>query len=97
MHALIGIFEMGTTQRDSQHRELEERIIPMVKHQPGFVAGYWSLDPTTSTSYSYIVFQTEAQANGLLEVVKGNTRHQKEHGVTLKSLTVVNVLGSATA
>ena len=37
MHAMVGIFKMDTKFFDRQRQELNERIVPFVKHQPGFV------------------------------------------------------------
>lgn len=96
MHAVLGTFQMDMSKAAAQQRELEERIVPMVRHQPGFVAGYWSVEPS-GRSHSYIVWETEAQARALVEMVEGNVARQTDHGVALQSLSVFEVIASAQA
>jgi hypothetical protein len=94
MFALIGTFKMDTAQYDTQRRELEERIVPMVKHQPGFVSGTWSYDKKAGRSYSNIVFDTETSARKLAEFLQGQAQVQNAAGVHLESITVAEVLAA---
>ena len=40
---------------------LQERVVPMVRQSPGFVAGYW-LEPQDGNAWSMVFFETEEQA-----------------------------------
>jgi hypothetical protein len=95
MHALVGVFKMDPTRQAEQRVGLHERIIPAVKQFPGFVAGYWSLDPVSSRSHSYIVFDSGEAAERFIGFVRGDGREQSRAGVEIESLTVVEVLGEA--
>ena len=97
MHAVIGGFAMDPERLNKQRQELHGMIIPMVKELPGFVTGYWSYQPGDSKSYSYIVFETEAQARRLVEVVRANGAQQHAAGVELGWLEVVEIWGQAGA
>ncbi len=95
MHAVIGSFAMDRARLELQRRELEAVIMPMVKELPGFLQGYWSYEPGDSQAYSYIAFETEAQAQRLLEVVRANAVHQAGSGVAVGWLKIVEVWGQA--
>ncbi len=97
MHAVIGGFSMDPAKVALQRQELHQLIIPMVKELPGFVNGYWSYQPGDAKSYSYIVFETEAQAQRLLEVVRANVAQQDAAGVAIGWLEVVEIWGQARA
>ncbi len=94
MHALVGVFDMDRALFTEQVKTLKERIVPMVSQSPGFVAGYWSYDREKAKSHSLIVLTDEATALRFSEQVRTNTAQSKS-GVTVESLTVVEVLAEA--
>lgn len=94
-YAVIGTFSMDRAKVDAQRVGLREYVIPKVKSLPGFVHGSWAYDPTESRSYSYIVWNTEAAAKAMIEILKADTSRSSEAGVQLQSITVVQVWGEA--
>jgi hypothetical protein len=46
---------------DEAVKSLQEQVVPMVRSQPGFVAGYW-FEARDGKGYSVVLFQTEEQA-----------------------------------
>jgi hypothetical protein len=97
MHALIATFQMDPTQLDANAAELRERIIPLVKHQPGFRAGYWTHDPSSAKYVSFIAFDTEEQARGLLAYMESDRPRERAASVQLESAAIVVVAGTAAA
>lgn len=91
MHSMVGIFRMDPAQRDKQRKELDERIVPLVKHQPGFVSASWSYDTAQSRSIAVVIFETERDARGMAEFVKQHMASGVDAGVELDSLTVAVV------
>jgi hypothetical protein len=95
MHAIIGVFEMEADKQAEQRVGLHERIIPMVKNLPGFVSGYWSHDRSGPRHYSHIVFENAEAAEQLAAIVRSDVDRQRQAGVSIVSLNVVEVLGDA--
>ncbi|MFT3835595.1 MAG: hypothetical protein QM723_01185 [Myxococcaceae bacterium] len=93
MFALIGVWQMDRSKSAMQNKELRERIVPMVSHQPGFVSGYWSEDTASSKSHSFVVFDTLEHAQGLEAFVRQNGG-SKEAGVAMESLQVVQIIAN---
>ncbi|MEA2374309.1 MAG: hypothetical protein QOD53_772 [Thermoleophilaceae bacterium] len=64
MHAVQ--VTVSILERERAESELKERIVPMVSQAPGFVAGYW-LEPRDGKGESLVVFESEEQANAMVE------------------------------
>jgi hypothetical protein len=94
MHAMVGTFKMDPRFQARQRQELEERIVPMVRHQPGFVSALWSQDDA-GRSYSVIVLESEAAARKLAAFVREQCSLPSEAGVELESIAVAEVLAEA--
>ena len=95
MHSMVGIFKMDPTLRAEQRRELEERIVPLVKHQPGFVSASWSLDSAKNRAFAVLIFESERAARGMADFVQEQMATRNDAGVELDSLTVAEVLAQA--
>ena len=95
MYAMVGVFKMDTRHFDRQKQELDERIVPMVRHQPGFVSAIWSYDREAGRSFSVVAFDTENAARQLATLVKERTTIQNDAGVQLESITVAEVIAEA--
>jgi hypothetical protein len=95
MHAVVGVFDMDRALFAEQEQHLKERIVPMVRQSPGFVAGYWSYDHAAAKSHSFIVLESEAVAVRFCEMVRKNVGEQNANGVKVESLTTVEVLADA--
>lgn len=97
MHAMVGIFKMDPSLFEQQQKELNERIVPLVRHQPGFVSASWSYDRTAGRYYSYIVLESEDCAQKFTAFVRQQNAGPATGGVHLESLTVVEVVATAAA
>ena len=95
MHTMVGIFKMDTARYDRQKKELEERIVPLVKHQPGFVSATWSYDRQAGRSYSVVIFDSEGAARKMAAFVGEQSKQQNDAGVQLESITVAELLAEA--
>jgi hypothetical protein len=94
MHAITIVTKMDPRHFERQQKELHERIVPMVSHQPGFVAATWSIDKAEGRSYSHIVLDSEQAATKLAAFVKENGS-SADAGVTLEYVAVGLVLAEA--
>jgi hypothetical protein len=92
MHAAIGVFTHDKSRWEEQKQHLHARIIPMVKQAPGFVAGYWTYEPDTSKTVSFILFSTQAEAERFVGFVKNDVAGRGNNGVTLDSFTITSVV-----
>jgi hypothetical protein len=66
MHALLVSVSIPRENLDAATKDLHERVVPLVKQTPGFVAGYW-LDPKDTggsglEGFGFIVYQSETDA-----------------------------------
>jgi len=95
MHSMVGIFRMDPSLRARQRSELNERIVPLVKHQPGFVSATWSYDTAQNRSIAVLIFDSERAARGMAEYVEQQMGRGNDAGVELDSLTVAEVEASA--
>lgn len=95
MHSLVGIFKMDPSFRAKQRLELDERIVPFVKHQPGFVSATWSYDMADGRSFAVLIFDSERAARGMADYVRQQMARGNNAGVELDSLTVAEVEASA--
>jgi hypothetical protein len=89
MHAVL----TRVTVKDypTAEKYLREQVIPNVKQAPGFVAGYWVR--AEEEGNGVIVFESEEAAQGAAERIR--ERIAQNPGVTLNSVTVGEVVGSA--
>ena len=99
MHAILIVTKMDTKQYDRQRRELEERIVPFVKNQPGFVSGTWLYDREGGTASSMLVFDSADNARRLGDAVRQQTSDPsaRDAGVQLESVVVGEVQAQAQA
>lgn len=95
MHSMVGIFKMDPSLRAKQRAELDERIVPLVKHQPGFVSATWSYDASQNRSFAVLIFDSEHAARGMADYVKQQMERGNDAGVELDSLSVAQVEASA--
>jgi hypothetical protein len=95
MHAMVGIFKMDTKHFDRQVKELNERIVPFVKHQPGFVSATWTYDRSLGRSYSLAVFDSQEDAEKLATFVRADGSRPNDAGVQMESIVVAEVLAEA--
>ena len=61
MHAVLVSVTVDDGKQDEARQGLNERIIPMLKSAPGFIAGYW-LAPEGNKGWSTVIFDTEENA-----------------------------------
>jgi hypothetical protein len=77
MYALLASWKLDL-------RKLEERIVPLVRHQPGFVRGVWCGDGLT-----LMLWTTEANARGFYDYLRSRAADD------LESLELLPVLADA--
>ena len=53
---------------DEAVKALQEQVVPMVRSQPGFVAGYW-FEARDGKGHAVVLFQTEEQARAAVPPV----------------------------
>lgn len=95
MHAVVGIWTTDETRRDEQNRTLNERIVPLVRSQPGFVSGYWMHDPETGKSHTAIIFDSHSSASRFKTLVASRTQLAAQDGVVNDILATVEVVADA--
>ncbi len=96
-HACVVIYRHPRETWSQQEVFLHERIVPMVKSQPGFLAGYWSYEKNESKTVGYIVFANEADAKKLQAFLHEEAKRPNPFGVEQVSVDVVQVLAEARA
>jgi hypothetical protein len=80
-YAVIGVWSMDASRWEEQQRVLHEQLVPMVSQSPGFVAGYWMADRSASKTYTTIVFEEVAAAEGFQAFLSGDeARTNQEQG-----------------
>ena len=92
MHALVGVFTVEVSRLDAQRRELEERVVPLFRHQPGFVSATWSVDVAARRHFAVIVLESERLARKLAELLREEAGRSGER---LESISVAEVLAAA--
>jgi quinol monooxygenase YgiN len=97
MHAVVGIWRRAGGQDEARMRVLRERIVPSVRRNPGFVAGYWTHDHATGKDHTFVVFETREDAETFKAVVERNSRDQAEHGMRKELLAIAEVTAEARA
>jgi hypothetical protein len=95
MHATVGVFKMDPGLFARQRQELDERIVPLVRHQPGFVSATWSYDRDAGRSYALVVLDSEDAARKLAAFVTERSSIPNDAGVELESIVVTEVLAEA--
>jgi len=96
-HALFIVYEHPRDTWTEQKGFLHERIIPMVKAQPGFAAGFWTYDASASRTHGCIVFESEAAARSFEAFMREERARPNPLGVKQVSLLVTEVVGEARA
>ncbi len=81
-------------QRDTfpqQQQFLKDRIIPMVRGLPGFQSGHWCYEAGPSHTFSFLVFETAAQAQALVDMVRAESQQPNPFGIKMLSASVTEV------
>jgi hypothetical protein len=97
MHAVFGRWTMDETRTEEQAQQLRDRIVPMVKAQPGFVAGYWTRDPQTGRTHTAIILDSEESADALKTLIDAGRQQAAQAGVTNDFLVITDVTAHAEA
>ena len=88
MHAVYVTVQVNNY--DEARKALNERVVPMVSQQPGFVTGVW-LAPEDGKGHSIAVFETEDQARSMADMV----REVAPSDVTVEDVSVREVAAHA--
>lgn len=95
LYAVVGTWTMAPDRWEEQLHGLHEQVVPLVRQSPGFVAAWWLGDPATGRTSSTIILEDEAAAQQFRAFVEGNSSNRERAGVTMESLTVVEVMAQA--
>jgi hypothetical protein len=87
MHAVV--VRVTIKDEDPATEVLREEVVPRASQAPGFVAGYWTRKD--DKGLSMIVFESEQDANGAAEAVRGGV----PDAVTLDDVEVREVVANA--
>ncbi len=88
-HVVIAVHDHP--QRDTFPQQLgffTERIVPGVMAMPGYVSGRWAYDRAASRSHSYVMFDTAANAQKLVDELRAQVNVPNPFGVTLVSVVL---------
>ena len=88
MHAVVVTVQVDNY--DEARKTLNERVVPMVSGQPGFVSGVW-LAPEEGKGNSIAVFETADQARSMADMV----RQVAPSDVTVEDVSVREVAAQA--
>jgi hypothetical protein len=93
VYALFATWTLDPTRdaASSRQRQLEEQLVPLVRHQPGFVGGTWCAGIDEARGYSYLLWTTEKAARGFGDYVR-TSLSARVVGARLESLLVAHVL-----
>jgi hypothetical protein len=85
MYTTIFVHKHPGERFDEQVTELKERIVPLVKSQPGFLSGTWSFDTLAGRSYSHLVWESEESAQRFFSFLKAQATQSNPFGIVLDS------------
>jgi hypothetical protein len=97
MHALVGTVSMPKEHFAAQQAYLHDELVPKLRDQPGFVAGYWMYDEGAELGRVTLVFSTEAHARRFWRGTADAFRRREELGLSYVDLHLVTVLAHATS
>lgn len=89
MHAVV--VTVRVSNYSEARKTLNERVVPMVSGQPGFVTGVWLAPEEDGTGNSVAVFQTADQARSMADMV----REVAPSDVTVEDVSVREVAAHA--
>ena len=92
MHAVVIEVSVDPSQADAAQRELQEVVVPVVRSQPGFVAGYWLGADADGKGLTVVLFDSEEAAQRGAE---GARRAALPAGVTMDSVETRIVVAHA--
>lgn len=95
MYGVVAVFNLDRAWDEEQQRTVEEQLIPTTHEVPGFVSGYWMIDPAELRSHVLTIWDTEEQARTFIGFVEGRRPEAEKAGVSYGSFTVVEVIGEA--
>lgn len=94
MHATVLSVKITDPSADPERKGLHEVVIPGVKSQPGFVAGYWLAMPRNE-GHAIVLYDTEESARSALSRDGIEPGATPVPGVVVDSVEVGEVIGQA--
>lgn len=95
MYAVVAVFGLDRAWDAEQQRTVDERLMPTTREVPGFVSGYWMLDPAEPRTHVLTIWATEEEARSFVAFVESRRPEAKKAGVDYVSMTVARVVGEA--
>ena len=96
MYALVATWKLDPERAAAHQADLEAHIVPLVRHQPGFVSGTWSCDVASARTVSHVLFATEQTARGFGEYLRAPGA-RRTAGAELESVLVAEVVAATGA
>ena len=90
MHAVVGQVKVDTAKEGEARQLLEEITVPRAKGLAGFSSGYWARALDGDQGHSFLLFDTEANAQAAAEVISQGPPPGAP--VTFVSVTVCEVI-----
>jgi hypothetical protein len=94
-HATLATFKMDLSREAEQREGLQRLIVPGVRQFPGFVTGHWTIDRRTSESLVLLTYDSLAAAEAMAENVRGNADNQRDAGLELVDVRILEVAATA--
>ena len=96
-HATLATFSIDLAREDEQRQGLEQHVIPGVRQFPGFVRGDWTLDRELSVTHVLLTYTSREAAEAMAANVRGNASNQREAGLTLQNIVILEMVASTDA
>jgi hypothetical protein len=71
VHALVVTVSIDGNRMEEAARELQTRVVPLVKQTPGLVHAYW-LAPQDGKGFSLILYENEQSATQAAEMARNS-------------------------
>ena len=92
MHAVVVTVSIAPGQIEASRKALAEQVVPRVSKAPGFVKGYWTAGADGGRGMSFVLFETEQDAENAGKIVRSTP---PPPGVTLNAVEVREVIAQA--
>lgn len=96
-HATLATFRVDLALEAEQRNGLERMIVPGVREFPGFVSGHWTLDRNASESLVLLTYNSRDAAEAMAENIRRNADHQRQVGLDLLAVRILEVSASASS
>jgi hypothetical protein len=94
-HAVLFVFRIDAAKQESQLQGLRDFIVPGVREEPGFVAGYWTVERDSSETVTFVLFESRVFAERFAKSLRKIGSGRLKVGTELMLIRVVEVVATA--